>query len=341
MNSYISENFPSFAQVRERVEGACRRINALVRTLNRFYVGKEEVIELMALCTVAQEPLLLVGPPGTAKSDLVVKFCEALGLAEEDYFEYMLTKFTEPSEILGPIDIAELKEGHYLRRVQGKLPTAKIVFLDEIFKSNSAILNTLLTILNERKFYQDGRPVPVEMVMLFAATNTVPEFSEMDALKDRFVFKVECAEVRARYFEELVDKGVMHEMYCSFRQRPWTTDCTLEDFLTVKTYLDYLISGHSTGEGSETALSRDRARYFPPPVFDLFRRMLTALEEEELIVLSDRKVIKLYRLLRTRAFLLHGGEVRPEDLRLLKHIGEREEHFGLLRERVERMLQVG
>ena len=110
----------------------------------------------MVVAAVAQEPLLLVGPPGTAKSDLVLKFKDALGLADEDYFEYMLTRFTEPSEIIGPIDISQLREGRYIRREQGKLPTARLGFLDEIFKSNSAILNILLTIINERKFYQDG-----------------------------------------------------------------------------------------------------------------------------------------------------------------------------------------
>ena len=129
----------------------------------------------MVVAAVAQEPLLLVGPPGTAKSDLVLKFKDALGLAEEDYFEYMLTRFTEPSEIIGPIDISQLREGRYIRREQGKLPTARLAFLDEIFKSNSAILNILLTIINEHKFYQDGVPQPVRLRVLFAATNEVPE----------------------------------------------------------------------------------------------------------------------------------------------------------------------
>jgi MoxR-like ATPase len=104
----------------------------------------------MVVAAVAQEPLLLVGPPGTAKSDLVLKFKDALGLADEDYFEYMLTRFTEPSEIIGPIDINQLRDGRYIRREKGKLPTARLAFLDEIFKSNSAILNILLTIINEK-----------------------------------------------------------------------------------------------------------------------------------------------------------------------------------------------
>jgi len=332
-----------FERLKQDVDGARERINALIRSLSRYFVGKDDIIELMALCTVAQEPLLLVGRPGTAKSDLVVKFSEALGLDEADYFEYMLTKFTEPNEILGPIDINELRAGSYIRRIEGKLPTARIVFLDEIFKSNSAILNTLLTILNERKFYQDGRPVPVALIMLFAATNTVVRHEEMDALRDRFIFKVASGSVRDEAFEELIRLGVMNEMYRAFNQKPWANLATLDDFLTVRHYLDYLISGQAAaGAGSATtALSADRTRYFPPPVFDLFRRILAGLETEELAEISDRKVIKLYRLLRTRAFLLHGGEVRVDDLRLLRFLGEDESKFEVVRERVEQMLRVG
>lgn len=330
-----------FDDLRRRVDSARERIGLVVRTLSRYFVGKDDLIELMALCTVAQEPLLLVGAPGTAKSDLVVRFAEALGLREGEYFEYMLTKFTEPNEIIGPIDINELREGHYLRRIEGKLPTARIVFLDEIFKSNSAILNTLLTILNERKFYQDGRPVPVPLVMLFAATNTVARYEEMDALRDRFVFKVESGAVRADQFEALIHLGVMNEMYRAFRQRPWANLASLDDFLCVKEYLDYIISGQAVGQSGPEALAADMNRYFPPPVFDLFRRILAGLEAEELAEISDRKVIKLYRLIRTRAFLAHGGEVRPDDLRLLRFLGEDEEQFALVRERVDQMLRVG
>ncbi|MBI2297922.1 MAG: MoxR family ATPase [Armatimonadetes bacterium] len=330
-----------FEALSRRIDEARERVNQVVRTICRYFVGKDDLVELMALCTVAQEPLLLVGRPGTAKSDLVVKFAEALGLEDGDYFEYMLTKFTEPNEIIGPIDINQLREGSYIRRVDGKLPTARIVFLDEIFKSNSAILNTLLTILNERKFYQDGKPVPVKLIMLFAATNTVARYEEMDALRDRFIFKAESGEVRAQRFEELVQQGVTNEMYRSFNQRPWAGLANLDDFLTVKRYLDYLFSGVARGGSGENAVQADMTRYFPPPVFDLFRRILAGLEAEELAEISDRKVIKLYRLLRTRAFLAHGGEVRVEDLRLLRYLGEDEEKFALVRERVDQMLRVG
>ena len=108
------------------------RLNRFRQSLGRFFVKKQEIIDLMLVAAVAQEPLLIVGPPGTAKSDLVLKFKDALGIAQEEYFEYMLTRFTEPSEIIGAIDISLLREGRYIRRKEGKLPTARLAFLDEI-----------------------------------------------------------------------------------------------------------------------------------------------------------------------------------------------------------------
>src|ERR687890_844222 len=115
----------------------------------------------------------------------------------------MLPRFPGPREIIGAIDIWELRDGKYIRRKEGKLPTARLVFLDEIFKSNSAILNILLTIINEKKFYQEGKPEPVPLRVLFAATNEVPEQGELAALKDRFVLKVMSRPVQETHFQEL------------------------------------------------------------------------------------------------------------------------------------------
>src|SRR5262245_24928907 len=176
----------SLPDLQAEAEELRRKINRFRSSLGRFFVQKQEIIDLMVIASIAQEPLLLVGPPGTAKSDLVIKFKDALGVDEGDYFEYMLTRFTEPSEIIGAIELAKLRKCKYIRRKEGKLPTAKIAFLDEIFKSNSAILNILLTIINEKKFYQEGRPEPVPLRILFAATNEIPELGELAALKDRF-----------------------------------------------------------------------------------------------------------------------------------------------------------
>lgn len=334
----------SFDQLRDRVEDTRERLNTLRKRVARYFVQKQELVDIMTVCTIAQEPLLIVGPPGTAKSDLVTKYCQALGLEQGDYFEYMLTKFTEPSELIGPIDLGKLKDGAYVRKVEGKLPTARIAFLDEIFKSNSAILNTLLTIINERKFYQDGKPVPVKLTMLFAATNIVPEFEELAALRDRFALKVESTPVKDQHMDALLEKGVSNELNKALNRKPWANIADLDDFLALRRYLHLLMAGVGEsrgGEGQESAVVADRKRYFPDEVFDLFKRILRTLERENRVVVSDRKFIKLYQLIRARALLFHGGAVRREDLALLRYIGDRNEDFPILREKVDALLRLG
>lgn len=311
------------------------RINRHRLGLREYFVGRDLELDLLTVSAATQEPLLFVGPPGTAKSDLVVKFVESLGLGAQDYFEYMLTKFTEPSEILGPIDIEGLKQGRFVRRTAGRLPEAKVAFLDEIFKSNSAILNTLLTIVNERKFYQDGAAEPVALRLLFAATNEIPEQGELDALADRFVLKVETRPVKDTRFTELIDAGVMHEVYRATGQRPWTRgDASFEDFLKFKRYLDLTLGG----EGDPRA---DREQWFPPPVFAEFRRVVRALEVEDRVFVSDRKLVKLYKVIRARAFLFHGGAVQPPDLGLLCFAGNRRHELGPVAEKVRALLGLG
>src|SRR3954471_17737782 len=239
-----------------------KRLNHFRTSLGRFFVNKQEIIDLMTVAAIAQEPLLLVGPPGTAKSDLVLKFKDALGIEQVDYFEYMLTRFTEPSEIIGAIDIKELRDGRYIRKKEGKLPTAKLVFLDEIFKSNSAILNILLTIINEKKFYQEGRPEPVPLRIMFAATNEIPEQGELAALKDRFVLKVQSRSVQEEYFSELIDAGLQGEAYKGLNQKPWVEGhAPLDDFLKANRYLTFLFARKNPGD-SRGEEQNDRQLFF-------------------------------------------------------------------------------
>ncbi len=303
------------------------------RALSERFVRRDEELDLLTLCAAAQEPLLFVGPPGTAKSDMVVKFVESLGLGEGDYFEYMLTKFTEPGEILGPVDIEALKQGRFVRRTRARLPEARVAFLDEVFKGNSAILNTLLTLVNERKFYQDGAATPARLALLFGATNEVPDAPELDALADRFVLKVETLPVKDTHFTELIDAGARNEVLRATAQRPWVRgDATLDDYLRFKAYLDLSAAAVDPAE--------DRARWFPAPVFAEFRRVIRALEIEDRVTVSDRKAVKLYRLIRARAFLHHGGAVRHDDLSLLAYVGNRRHELAPVAQKVRALLSL-
>lgn len=333
----------TFDEIRGEVDDIRLRLNTARQTLASFFVSREEVVDLLFVCTAAQEPLLLVGPPGTAKSALATYFCQAIGIGGAEYFEYVLTKFTEPSELFGPVDMNQLREGKYIRRSQGKLPEAKVAFLDEIFKSNSAILNTLLTVLNERKYYQDGQPVRVPLQMLIAATNRVPDFEELAALRDRFAIKVETTAVKDTDPEALLEKGLQNELDRAFERHGWAGLCKLDDFAKIKRYLDGLMAGmgEAAGRGSDAnPIRRDRERYFSPELWDLFKSLVRSLEKECRVQISDRRFIKLYRLVRTRAFLFHGGNVQKEDLSLLRYVGDRSEDFTLIRDRVESILRL-
>src|SRR5688500_8562124 len=147
------------------------RLRQVGDVLSRHFLDKQEMIRLLLVSVVAGEHMVIVGPPGTAKSAIVRMFAR---LVDARYFDYLLTRFTEPNELFGPVDIRAFREGTYTRRVTGMLPEAEIVFLDEIFKSNSAILNALLTVLNERRFSNGANVLKVPLLSLFGASNEVP-----------------------------------------------------------------------------------------------------------------------------------------------------------------------
>jgi MoxR-like ATPase len=327
----------SYDDLAREAQDLRERINRFRLALGRFFVAKQPLIDLMTVAAVAQEPLLLVGPPGTAKSDLVIKFKEALEIEAGEYFEYLLTRFTEPSEVFGPIDIAELRAGRYLRRDHGKLPTARLVFLDEVFKANSAILNSLLTVINERKFYQDGQPVPVKLRILLAATNELPDNAELAALKDRFCLKAACRSVQDEHFVELIDAGLDAYTHREMHQRPWVEGhATLEDFVKANRWLALQLARRTVAaDGREL---RDREVYCSDELVRELRRVIKTLVREDGVFVSDRKVVKLYRLLRTHAWIIHGGAVERSDLRLLSYLGETREEIDLLEDKVPRLL---
>ena len=319
----------------EAFDGARQRIHAHRAHLARSFVGREEAIEIALLCAVAQEPLLLLGPPGTGKSALSRRLIESLSIPQSAHFEYTLTSFSEPSELLGPVDLLALREGRFRRRVEGMLPTATSAFLDELFKAGSALLNTLLTLLNERGFYQQGRLVPARLLFVFAASNELPADEGLRALADRFPLKIELQPIKEHRWDELLELGVAGEVARSRRQRPWLNGpASLEDLLVVNRALDLELQREQGDEGAAL-----RAQRFPPALQALFKRIIFALEREGLCEVSDRALVKLYRLLRCHALIRHGGAIRVEDLDLLRHISAHESELRATRERVDALLE--
>lgn len=149
---------------------------------------RRDVIDGAVAAVLAGEHVLLLGPPGTAKSALARAVAQAFG---GTYFERLLTKFTTPEELFGAISLKALEQDRFARVVTGKLPEAEFAFVDEIFKANSAILNSLLTLVNERLFHNDGQPVACPLVTMFGASNELPEGKDLEALFDRFLLRFE------------------------------------------------------------------------------------------------------------------------------------------------------
>src|SRR5215467_887754 len=186
-------------------ESVVTRLRAqVIDPMKQRFVGRGEVIDLIALALVAGEHLFLYGPPGTAKSALIRQFSLAV---RGRYFEYMLTRFSEPNELFGPIDIARLREGVVATVTTGMLPEAEFAFLDELFNANSAILNNLLTVLNERISRRGAEIHRLPLLSLFSASNHLPEDDALKALFDRFLLRCHVQNLKAEAMPRLLEAG--------------------------------------------------------------------------------------------------------------------------------------
>ena len=275
--------------------------------LRNTFTAKDEIVEMLIVCAMAQEHLLIVGPPGTAKSEIAKRF--ALLCSPQDhpkngdipYFEYLLTRFTEPNEIFGPVDIRTFQEGGGHRRVtDGMLPRAEIAFLDEVFKANSAILNALLNILNERTYYNGGRPEPTPLICAVGATNEVPDDPDLAALYDRFPVRVWTDNVEESLFHDLFDKG-------------W-------QLVKERIRKGYALRlGNVTQTDVLKKLYRTLDEVDVRPVRREYREAVRKIRAEG-IDMSDRRVISLMKLVAASALRRKSLEACPGDFWVLRHV---------------------
>ncbi len=272
--------------------------------LRQTFVAKIDVIDLLVVCVVAGEHLLLLGPPGTAKSALIQRFVR---LIDASCFEYLLTRFTEPNELFGPVDI-ELytSKKRYRRLTDGMLPDAHIVFLDEIFKGNSAILNTLLTVMNERVFYngsdngQPGmQPEPLPVLSVFGASNDLPDDPELQALVDRFAVRATTDNVPEEHTAAMLHKGWRLERERAlFQDRDALKPLLNPDGIRQLTHLIGKVDTSDVREPLLRFVSMVRAQGFS---------------------LSDRRVVRLLRLAAASAILRRSSRCALADLWVLRH----------------------
>lgn len=255
------------------------------------FVGKDEIIDLLGVSLVAGENLFILGPPGTAKSALVQDLARRL---DGPMFDYLLTRFTEPNELFGPFDIRRLRDGDLVTNTSGMLPEAAFVFLDELLNANSAILNSLLLALNERIFRRGRESRRLPTLMVVGASNRLPDDDALRALFDRFLLRVNCDNVAVEELPDVLEAGWKLDV-----NRPEIVPQISVDDLRKLTALLRVVD--------LTAIRGDYVQ--------LIHRLRHAGLE-----VSDRRAVKLQRLLAASAILCGRLRVNATDLWVLRYV---------------------
>lgn len=275
--------------------------DTILSPMKQTFVGKDEIIDLLGICLVARENLFLLGPPGTAKSALVQDLSRRI---EGNIFDYLLTRFTEPNEIFGPFDIRKLREGELITNTEGMLPEATFVFLDELLNANSAILNSLLMVLNERIFRRGRETRALPTLMVIGASNHLPEDSALGALFDRFLVRVRCDNVEPDQLSQVLTAG-------------WKMDVKREQTQGTMSIDEIRSLQNSLAQADFSQVQSDYVA--------LIHRMRKAG-----IDVSDRRAVKLQRLLAASAILSGRLKVNRTDFWILRSIWHTEEQIEIL-----------
>ena len=275
------------------------------------FVGKDNIIDLLGICLIARENAFLLGPPGTAKSAIVSMLSSCI--KDGKNFEYLLTRFTEPSEIFGPFDIRKLKEGDLVTNTEGMLPEASMVFLDEIFNANSAILNSLLTALNEKIFRRGKQLIKMPVLTFVGASNLLPEEETLEALLDRFLIRVKCENVDPEELEQVLLAGWKLDS----RQNAEKPEITPDVILKMQQ------------ESKAVDLNPIRQDYL-----NLIHSMRNAG-----IKVSDRRAVKFQNLLAASAYISGRDQAILSDLWVLKYTWDTEEQIDILSGMVDTIIE--
>lgn len=275
------------------------RIQELLRYLSFGMHEREEIVAVAFLGALSGQNTFLYGPPGTAKSLISRRI--ACGFEDPSYFECLMNRFSTPEEVFGPVSIKELKEDRYVRKTEGYLPRAEFAFLDEIWKSSPAILNSLLTLINERRFRNGDQIEDAPLKALIAASNETPDDNQgLDALYDRFIVRLMVPPIaQSDHFNNLLDSP------------PTEARMTIPPELVVKR--DEWDSWRKDIQSSVRLSSETKT------IIHLIRGALHAQHETLKVYVSDRRWQRAAMLMKAAAFFSDREETNHSDALLLQH----------------------
>lgn len=297
------------------LQNAQAKMARIAVEMNNMFVERDDLIKLMMLAVTTGTNLLMLGPPGTAKSAITYELCGRVENA--NYFQWMLNKTSDPSEILGPFSVKAMENDHFMRMTSGKLPEAHIAFMDEVFKSNAPTLNALLTIMNEHIFYNDGKPQDVPLITMIGASNEPPEDESLDAMYDRFIFRMNVA-----YVKDAGNKKRMHANYIDNRAGllglAGKTTITLDELLCLQ--------------------KASQSVKVPKDVINKFIRLISDLDRQAIHV-SDRRQNECFKVMQGSAILRGSNVVGLDDFKSLIYVlWEKEEHIPLIESTILKMV---
>ena len=297
------------------LQSAQAKMSQIFVEMNNLFVERDELIKLMELAIVTGTNLLMLGPPGTAKSAITYEMCGRIENA--NYFQWMLNKTSDPSEILGPFSVKEMENDKFMRITTGKLPEAHIAFMDEVFKSNAPTLNALLTIMNEHIFYNDGKPVEVPLISMFGASNEPPEDESLDAMYDRFIFRM-----NVQYIHDAANKKRMHSNYVDNRAG----------------LLNLVNKTTITLEEVQALQAAAKAVKVPKDIINKFIRLISDLDRQA-VHISDRRQNECFKVMQGSAVLAGRNSVTLDDFKSLVYVlWEKEEHIPLIESSILKMV---
>ena len=279
--------------------GAKNKIKSLLKKLTEGLYEREQIISIALLGAISGQNTFLYGPPGTAKSLISRRLASAF--KEPIYFEHLMNRFSSPEDVFGPVSIKALKEDSYIRKIEGYLPTANFAFLDEIWKSSPAILNSLLTLINEHKFKNGNQSIDVPLKSLIAASNEVPlENQGLDALYDRFILRLPVLPItEEKNFNNLLNSKPTPE-------KP----TNIKDNITIS----YQELENWQQQIYNVELSTDTLM-----IIKIIKNELAERFEELKAYVSDRRWQRAAILLKASAFCNGRNKTNHSDVILLKH----------------------